>query len=759
MNKKQSYASILLLNFLLLSTGSNSAASGKPDNTKADAATQAVAQGAEEPALFQDGFEAIDTSISLEERWAAMTAAGEYFDSLGPIPVADKNAAMLAWLLAHPLIGDAGIEADTVWAYFLDGLPILFADNRRDSSPQAPAAARTRSKYSPVESVSSLSRSDTTGTQQIEGPPNPVFFDAELPRSKNVLFIDAFRSGWPSNDVSPHIQQRFVDVGYSLLPYSTDSTPTIAELKAQVADLGVFFITTHGSVGRFEDKVVGVVGSYYAYQSRIPLNRGEFEARASDVLSKRLVPFRASLARDEGGNTIATEWTWGITERFVETYFNFSEDSLVFIDACNSSRDRMRNAFVAAGANVYMGWNDSVYANEAAASQDMLFRRLLGSDQIVDSEDLKNVCDGESFGFELIDDSSPVRPFDRETVMQEMFHRGRLLDCDDTELTLHREEASDFAVLVPSLRSAQEFAASGTLHLYGLFGDDPANTGGSRQVFLDDMPLTIQSWSQWEIVVDLPAGAHGELYVSKRDIAGNKLVLTRYTGVGSAVFVSSVDGEFATADFTLEFRADFSPFRVLPDDEPVYWNSPEFSAYGTNPEFQERLAGRYAELTAGGGNRAYFAGASELSYNYFGNLTTTSCPFSGSVSGGGTLPALLLDPTSPPPPEAMGFLGSATLSLLDPPSVPLYVLGLSAPGATATYANAGCPNFDGLETDLISFGLGSTQIKAAPGEMGTIEGGEFVSDPIPVLGFEFTTTITLPTLVPQSPHDPDTYPD
>jgi hypothetical protein len=100
-----------------------------------------------------------------------------------------------------------------------------------------------------------------------------------------------------------------------------------------------------------------------------------------------------------------------------------------------------------------------------------------------------------------------------------------------------------------------------------------------------------------------------------------------------------------------------------------------------------------------------------------------------------------------------------SLSLLDPPGVPQYLMGLNTTGADGTYSNPGCPDADGAVVDLINVGLSALGMKAAQGDMGTVEGGLFVSDEVSPFGFTFTSSLTLPTMNAQPAHDPVLYPD
>lgn len=705
-----------------------------------------------------------EVEIPLDDRWAAMELAREYFHSLGSIPVAEKNAAMVSWLLDQPLIKDAGIDTEVVWAYFLDGLPVMYVDNRRTSPNSFPAApSQSPEAVAPVLEPLLTQTGNLSGPQGV-GQEHPEWFDTEIPGSRNALFIDVFESGYSSIGVSAHIQQRLKDVGYQLGSVSTSAEPTMAAFKSQVQNLGLFYITTHAGSGRFEERIVSVpvVGSYFAFQSNIELTKEKFaELLDTDVINKRLVPMAASLAQDANGNSIRTGHKWGITDRFVQHYFSFSKNSLAFIDGCNSANQRMSNALISKGADHLLHWNNSVYEDEAAALEDVLFRRLIGSEQLVDEFEA-NICDDDDEEappkYEVVDDSSAVRPFDIDSVWQELKRLNRLDDCSRTELTFHREEDSDFALLVPAIRSMQVYAADAKLHLYGLFGADAGEEG---QVFINDAPMTIQSWSKWEIVIDLPPDAKGEVYVSKNGISGNKVVLSRYTTSASATFVSAVSGLFANASLELDFRGDFSPFRMKPDEEPIYWQSLDIQDL-VDPEDPEspKFLTRYVEWPSAYNHISFLEGSSEITYNYFGNLKHGACEETGTITGSGTLPVIPLNPMPTLPPGIPeGLLGQSALNLIENPGVKTWIILMDAPGSTGTYNVANCETWDGNKDDLVGRGLHALGIRTPFIDNGTISGGTFVSDPINPSGFNYTADLQFPDIVPQPPHDPTVYPD
>ena len=680
-----------------------------------------------------------DGGISIEDRFAMMNAAGDYFSSLEALPLAEKNAAMVSWLLEQSLIKDAGIETDAVWAYTLDGLPILFIDSRGLPGEAVPTA--TPARLNPAPAFDSLASPPTAATE-IDVPQAideyPGWFEADQPGSTHALFIDAFDSGWPSNEITPHIQQRLIESGYELGSVSTDPSPTMSEFKAQVQDLGLFYITGHATAGRFEDTIDGspVLGSYFAIQSPVSADQESYSALVeSDVVSKRLVPAFISVSLDENDKK-GHAWRWVFTDRFIKAYFSFAANSLSWIDACHSDDEGIREALLSTGASMLIDWDEKVLSDDAAKAQDHLFRRLIGSEQSAEW------------------DSSPVRPFDFHSVWQEMGRHDLLQDGNGTNLTFLRSDMTDFALLVPAIRSVTVYPLDSTLHLFGLFGADPGDGG---EVVVDGNLLTTVSWDKWAIVAELPPTAHGEVYVSKNGIFSNSIALSQYTGTGSVDIISPTNGTFATANYTLNFRGDFSPFRVKPDDEPVYWRSPEFQAYADDPELPKFLA-RYVEYSLLAGNTTFLGEPSEISYSYSGQLDNSGCQNTGTISGSNTLPVILQNPSPIPPDSEDGFFGVITLDLLENPGVETYRIDLIAPGSAGTYSNIDC-NHDNEVIDLVDIGLSNVDIGAEYGANGNVVGGDFSSEETSVAGYTLHAELTLPTMAPEPAHDPALYPD
>src|SRR5439155_3326505 len=80
----------------------------------------------------------------------------------------------------------------------------------------------------------------------------------------------------------------------------------------------------------------------------------------------------------------------------------------------------------------------------------------------------------------------------------------------------------DLGVLAPSIRDLSVNRTDDILTLYGLFGENP---GPDREVTVDGVPLTVQSWERARIVCDLPAvgpGSAGYAVVTVRGHDSNR---------------------------------------------------------------------------------------------------------------------------------------------------------------------------------------------------------------------------------------------
>ena len=156
---------------------------------------------------------------------------------------------------------------------------------------------------------------------------------------------------------------------------------------------------------------------------------------------------------------------------------------------------------------------------------------------------------------------------------------------------------------------------------------------------------------------------------------------------------------------------------------------------------------------------AFLDGGSEITYNYGGGLDNENCEDIGTISGAGNLPVVLINPTHDIPAMPEGFLGLASLSLFENPGVKTWVIEVGAPGANGTYINSGCDAHNNEITNLLDSGLEAVDTRAAFGENGSVEGDTFESGEISPLAYTFNAKLTIPNIVPQSPHDPSVHPD
>jgi hypothetical protein len=459
---------------------------------------------------------------------AAVEDRSRELDRQGLSPAAFLQQ-VAAFMATRPEYQASGVDLDTfsAWGRFGDGRVHIVAANRQ-AAPPAPG-------------------SDQADVHLKAG--------AELPAATKARLLHSFGPNFEGQTPVDQMRTYLNGKGWTVRG-GPEGGADVDLLKGTSGD-GFFYFNTHGGRGEVSDPSEPD-SKMYSIQSSTLVGPDNEQKYASDLQALRLVHFTARNGEQIRilGIAIAPDWDtrYGITYRFVDTYMGFSNESVVLINACYSSRnDSFANAFLRKGAGVYLGWSDILSAGTAYQAAPYFVDRMLGANQYSDKE------------------SPPQRPFPYDLVLADMAKKG--LDTDSaTGGKLQSRKKTGLAyppIFAPSIRYVQMDEYEELLTLVGEFGaDQPKVTvGGSERA-----PKT---WSATEIVVPLPqtgAGASGDVIVEVRGVKSNARQLTEWAIPLKYSWNNwgDLSGLKFDGNGTIRFRADVGGYRLVPGEAPKY---------------------------------------------------------------------------------------------------------------------------------------------------------------------------------------------
>ena len=504
------------------------------------------------PGTVSDGAR-LATLDSLEARmgqgdWLAMSQA-------------TRALALVPYLKSLQTIDTADITpgSTTVWAHFLDGRLLIIPNNRDTSS-----ADDTLDLPDPTQPPAPLPVSPKRQMVMPSGRElltSPMFSQAvgnELPSSMQYRAWNAI--GTCHVDPIPTIAALLELGNYYAAPNA--GPPTVDNFKRVKGD-GVFYLNTHGGIGKAVDSVP--VMALWTRDRKSAANEVKFKT----MLDAYQLAYMTEYSSDSTG-ACGMVTHYGITNAFVVDFMRFGTNSLIFLDACSSAEPNLVQAFHNSGASVVLCWTNSVTDGFAFKAAKFMYDRLLGVNRIDPKE-------------------SPFqRPFGVDAIRQDMASRSPSKTVDPSTgavLTISRQ-GGDFGMLAPSILflSIEETPDISYLWVAGTFGTDFGD--GNRQVTMNGQPLVIMlggqpSWGPTVIVCEIPvagASSAGPVYVQIRegtesDVApltwrtSNPVNLTEW----KPVFTVTHD-EPSTLNMSMtlnvHLRADLHSFREIPHEQP-----------------------------------------------------------------------------------------------------------------------------------------------------------------------------------------------
>ena len=504
-------------------------------------------------------------------------------------------APLLAWLAeqdAFQTIGYSGTR--DVYAIFTDGRPLLITTSLRvDTGGVSDGPPRTASSVRRMHAAAARPRAAASALTDFEaGIPSRQF------RCLNTFFdhgIDWPAGVWCRPKVSNMIDLATVGALMETFGYqpvgghaamSAKSPLLSVEQLKQVSGDGVFFWTTHGGMLDPGGNIIqGLMTSTSATQNMVEdVYKNEFAEGTLIYHTGALCvqPQACSAAGVERDHTRLS-----ITPKFIKKYrWSFGEHSLVFVNACASATGPMKQAFLDAGASVYLGWASPVRIWAMCGAAMDFFSLMLG---------LNENAGGRP---ELV---LPLqRPYDWGAVMDHLHaytQAAYYLDEEDgiveLEPTLNPAVAVGFLGLRPSIYWTSFSENTSELILIGgVFGTHPGTAAiGTGIPFScdtfeactafgfraegrvgDPVALTVNDWKSENIVLGVPRDGAGSAGIVQVDVDGrwsNGIQLTRINGHLKAV--KTFNGSLKLqVNADVSFRGDFRGVRLNPIQELTY---------------------------------------------------------------------------------------------------------------------------------------------------------------------------------------------
>ncbi|RYG23206.1 hypothetical protein EON82_14730 [bacterium] len=466
------------------------------------------------------------TSVSAQQRQAAIQATEAACRELSGqnLSPAAFDEALKNQMLANPAYKSVGVDPDshTVWGVFADGRIHMVANN-----------------YKP----------DKTGSGAGFAAGRAVY----LPQSKKARLMHSFGTNFVGQAPVADASQWLGANGYAIQP-NAEGDASLDVLR-NINGLGFFYINTHG--GRV--KLTNAEMDTYGIQSStiFSLFREDTPAIKDDLQNGRLAYMTA-----RNGDTILggliDDWDtrYAVTAAFVDKYWSFSKNSVVWINACYSGYAESANGvggFVFAchkkGAGVYFGWNQLLGADRAFHSIRYFTDRLLGAN-------------------EFEPENPKQRPFDWQEVVADMHKKGYDQDETTGAQLIPFANAADKTpeILAPTIERMIVDERQDRLILLGGFGEKE----GTAKI--DNTPVDVASWTNERIELELPqdgAGSTGGVQVEVDDHKSNVRNLTtwRFT-IPYEYSLPGLTGLKVSGPVKLRFRGDVGAYRTKPGEAP-----------------------------------------------------------------------------------------------------------------------------------------------------------------------------------------------
>ena len=535
------------------------------------------------------------TPIADEQRLSILEECRGKLEELGNARKLEDKLHLLAWLLQKPGFQSAGFlpESNAVYAVFTDGRIVLFVDTPK--TDEVPGGGRKSTGTDDDSRVKSSARMQ------------------ELPKANKVSLFNGMGKYFGDNTLA--IEKIFKA---SKTKYTVErKVASIENLKSATGD-GVFYLYTHGGAGAIPNpppkKDSTYVMSLWTTDAVTKVSEGAFKRELDE---KKLAYMFSTFDSDK---PVAH---YGITGEFINAYMSFAENSIIYVDACNSNRTlatgvAFTNLVMDKAVNkraTYIGWTFETNEYMATQASQFIFDRMLGANTA-------------GSGSTSIPKEDPLqRPFDLDRIFSDLKRRGFDV-CANGATLMYNSRASDEIVVTPNIERMEVYEHSNILSIYGNFGSEKGKvTIGGKEI------TSILDWTPGAINCEIPEtgeGSVGDVIVSVHDHPSNPVPLTAW----------DIKLNYATDDngirleglINLRLRADIHPTRTAPAEPP---SLPEFVDYSPSSGY---LFANSSNATFHIGGQKYARCNVSPCVSYFEEIPTVKS---------GTVPYLKLGATDP----------------------------------------------------------------------------------------------------------------
>lgn len=501
--------------------------------------------------------------LTTEETVAAVEDYGaQYAQMLSEgmtIPEAMEQLAQRMRQSGHFSAVEVDATGQIVWAEFTSGWPYAVLGNRTADSDEV-ANERAQAQ---VEAAGEIQAADAV----------------ELPASTRAVLMNGFGQWRPEvavslNDVDAMLSNR----GYRV----SQQRVTVPNLQS-LGSPGVVYINSHGA----SPEEASAVGRPVLWLDE-PLTQPASDAyRALGWKDNDYITMLSTSEDDPSTGESVSVNHFGVTDVFIRNEVGLGTNSVVFSQSCTSGAAQMVEAFLAAGAGVYAGWDDWC---AGSAAPEYFFDRMSAANAYRPED-------------------PPQRPFDWQFVYTDMqqhdlhkitvdygFFGGLAGQIGVRTATLFFHSNDDTGVVAPTISYMEMQEPDSRLVMNGVFG--------SRQdeVTVGRTPVAIVSWSPREIVCELPLegpGAAGPVQVTVDGRESNRVNLTEWRGDFEYRWRPGVGSLGVDFDMELHWRADVHDYRREPGATPEP-NDPVFFAAAPDTRGTWRAFGDYENVLSDG---------------------------------------------------------------------------------------------------------------------------------------------------------------
>ena len=463
-------------------------------------------------------------NLTDEQRIAVLNECGTVAESLGDLKSDAQQQALVTYLKSRGEFEDAGAMEGNVWAYFHDGRLALFIPDWLDKDSEIGGRL-------PAPDISG-GRVDKEKNMRIG-----------VPEGKKVMFFNAMGTAYHDN--RPKLTEIFSKSHTQYQPVSLKATVNLLKTAKEV---DIFHIDTHGGFAPIRSINSGT--TMFALWTSDSLTYEREVANKTD-LETTVLAYAFALDDRLTGNIYANEWHYAFTGLFADKYMSFTENSILYIDACSSfggGASNFKERMMGKAKNkttTYIGWSALSDQGAGFPTSQFIFDRLLGAPVFMLQ-------------------APPQRPFDLDPIFAALPKYN--LGVSRYGGMLKFESMGNFEIfLAPSIKYITMDDYNSTMTIEGLFGDNSRNDG---KVTVGGITVPFE-WSPYKITCELPVtgpGSSGDVIVTVNGHESNKVPLSEWT-----IPLHLVRDDFGVKIDTrlyLKIRADVHRYREIPEEVP-----------------------------------------------------------------------------------------------------------------------------------------------------------------------------------------------